>query len=520
MWRWIWILLLGPGWLEAQKVTQSSFSLTASETQCSVGKAVDQVGSGERQVFFWFLLTGGAGLPSMTVEWLDPSGQVAQFASYERLPAGASLCFLNQMPVAGFEAAAKPGRWTARVVAGGRVVLEKQFTLKGDAAEARGLRVRSVSRVETAGGSTDIVVEGSGISQESMVHLAVYSLANAWQFLASLPAGAGPAGAAEGGRVSIRYPARLSPGEYWVIVKNLDGAQSAPVRLLVSTDRGYVLPIAAGEQWIITQGPYGGTSHWGKSLHAWDIAPLSLRTGGCVTAMRDGIVHAFDRREVQNSRGRSFGNYITIQHDDGEFSHYAHLRSGTFVVRTGQRVVAGQALAMVGNSGHTLGAGGGYHVHAHVTSSFAAGSPSIPFTYSGMGNVAKGKVVSNPTPLTGSCGVAYDGPLEVSRVKKPDSVREPAWTASVGLEEWWQQSVSVPAGAKALDLSVVSKKAAEEKVDVYLISPSGMQYGGPFADAKQTRVERPEAGAWWIRIQGVKGSGVPINFEVWGGVVR
>jgi len=60
----------------------------------------------------------------------------------------------------------------------------------------------------------------------------------------------------------------------------------------------------------------------------------------------------------------------------------------------------------------------------------------------------------------------------------------------------------------------------EEKVDVYLISPSGMQYGGPYSDARQTRVEQPEAGAWWIRVQGVKGTGGPIAFEVWGGVVR
>ena len=34
---------------------------------------------------------------------------------------------------------------------------------------------------------------------------------------------------------------------------------------------------------------------------------------------------------------------------------------------TAQRVEAGQKLAVVGNSGYTLGPGGGYHVHVHIT---------------------------------------------------------------------------------------------------------------------------------------------------------
>ncbi len=492
-------------------MTQSALSLSASEERCATGKPITELVNTERQIFFRFLLERASGLQGLTVEWLAPGAQVVDFENYDQLPRAAAMCFVTQIPIAGFEAAQKPGQWSVRVVAQGRVLHEKKFLLKGDPAAARGPFVRSTSRVETSPTETEIQLEGVGFTAESYVHLAVYSPANAWQFLASMT----PA-AVNASRLIVKYNARLSPGEYWLIVKNLDGSQSAPARLLVVTERGYTLPFAAGEQWIITQGPYGGTSHWGRSLHAWDLAPLSPRSGGCVTAMRSGIVHAFDRGERQNVHSRSFGNYITLQHEDGEYSHYSHLRTGTFVVRSGQRVEAGQALAIVGNSGHTMGSNGGIHVHAHVTREFRAASQSIPFTYSGVPDARKGKVVTNSTPLVGSCGVTFEGPVLQSKTARPPA--GPRWQARVGLSEWWTETLTVPKGAKALEVLVAWTKKDAQKVDVYLVSPSGSQYGGPYADPRRMRIEQPESGAWRISVQGVKADGDPIEFEVKGNV--
>ncbi len=497
----------------AQRVTESSLSLTASEDKCAVGRAVSTVDNTERQVFFRFLLARGAGVSGLTVEWLAPGARVMEFLNYEQLPSAPLMCFVTQMPVAGFEQAGMPGEWSVRVVARGTVLHERKFTLKGDAASARGLFVRRVTRLESSATETDLQLDGAGMNGESMAHLATYSATSAWQFIASMPLQT-----VDAGRFLARYAGRLSPGEYWVVVKNSDGTQSAPARLLVQSEQGYSLPIAGGEQWIVTQGPYGGTSHWGRSLHAWDLAPVSLRSGGCVVAMRAGIVHAFDRGERQNSQGRSFGNLITIQHEDGEFSHYAHLRSGTFVVRTGQRVEAGQALATVGNSGHTLGQGGGYHVHAHVTRGFAASNQSIPFTYSNAPEAARGKLVMNPLPLIGNCSVQYDGPVEVSSNKKTEPAG-PKWNGRVGLSEWWTETIVVPKGARALDVLTAWNKDMN-KVDVYLTSPSGFQYGGPYENAERLRVSQPESGSWRISVQGVKANGEAIDFEVRGNIAR
>lgn len=495
----------------AQKVTESTLSLTASEDRCAVGKPVSAVDNTERQIFFRFLLARAAGVTGLTVEWLAPGARVMEFLNYEQLPAAPLMCFVTQMPIAGFDQASQPGEWTVRIVARGTVIHEKKFTLKGDLASARGLAVRRVTRTEPTPTSTGLQLDGVGLNSESVVHLATYSASSAWQFIASLPAQQ-----IDPGRFLATYNAKLAPGEYWIVVKNTDGAQSAPARLLIESAQGYSLPIAGGEQWIITQGPYGGTSHWGRSLHAWDIAPVSLRSGGCVVAMRAGIVHAFDRGEHQNSHGRSFGNLITIEHDDGEFSHYAHLRTGTFVVKTGQRVEAGQALATVGNSGHTLGQGGGYHVHAHVTRGFAAANQSIPFAFSNLPDVAKGRLVTNPLPLIGACNVQYDGPIQSSAKPPPG----PRWTAKVGLTEWWTQTIHVPKGARALDILTAWTNKESTKVDVYLTSPSGYQYGGPYENAERLRVEQPESGNWRISVQGVKATGDSIEFEVRGNLTR
>jgi murein DD-endopeptidase MepM/ murein hydrolase activator NlpD len=515
-WRGLWagLLFTGLGW--AQQVTESTLSLTASEDRCAVGRPVTQVDATERQLFFRFLLSRGAGLSGLTVEWLAPGAQVMEFVNYEQLPSAPLLCFVTQLPLAGFEQASRPGEWTVRVVARGRVIHQKKFVLKADEAAARGLAVRRVSRGAESSGQTDLLLEGAGLTAESAVHLAMYSPTSAWQFIASMsPASVEP------GRITVKYPGSLAPGEYWIVVKNIDGLQSAPVRLLIESQQGYVLPTAGGEQWIITQGPYGGTSHWGRSLHAWDIAPVSLRTGGCVVAMRGGIVHAFDRKERQNVHSRSFGNFITIQHDDGEFSHYAHLRTGSFVVKTGQRVVAGQALATVGNSGHTLGQGGGYHLHVHITRGFAASSQSIPFTFANAPGAAKGKLVNSNTPLVGSCQIMHDGPIEVSRSASPKSEPDgPKWSAKVALSEWWTQTIQVPRGAKALDVITAWAAKQDQRVDVYLTSPSGYQYGGPYQDPERLRVERPESGPWRISVQGVKTNGDGIEFEIRGAIAR
>lgn len=56
------------------------------------------------------------------------------------------------------------------------------------------------------------------------------------------------------------------------------------------------------------------------------------------------------------------GNHVVIDHGDGAWGVYAHLRRGSTVVSPGERVSAGQQIGDVGNSGNTSEP----HMHFHL----------------------------------------------------------------------------------------------------------------------------------------------------------
>lgn len=56
------------------------------------------------------------------------------------------------------------------------------------------------------------------------------------------------------------------------------------------------------------------------------------------------------------------GNHVVIEHAQGEYSVYAHMKTGSPKVKAGDRVEAGQALGAVGTSGNSTEP----HLHFHV----------------------------------------------------------------------------------------------------------------------------------------------------------
>jgi murein DD-endopeptidase MepM/ murein hydrolase activator NlpD len=55
-------------------------------------------------------------------------------------------------------------------------------------------------------------------------------------------------------------------------------------------------------------------------------------------------------------------NYVLVRHDDGTLGNYAHLAKGGVKVVVGQRVDAGELIALSGNTGFSSGA----HLHFSV----------------------------------------------------------------------------------------------------------------------------------------------------------
>ena len=59
-------------------------------------------------------------------------------------------------------------------------------------------------------------------------------------------------------------------------------------------------------------------------------------------------------KAVKENRMVLFGNYVVIDHGNGEFSHLGHLQPGSVKVAVGDKVRAGQPVGLVGTSGSSL----------------------------------------------------------------------------------------------------------------------------------------------------------------------
>src|SRR5262249_17415626 len=91
---------------------------------------------------------------------------------------------------------------------------------------------------------------------------------------------------------------------------------------------------------------------WGKPI----LAPAP----GVVAAVNDSIED--NTPGHMDPKAPPGGNYVVIDHGNGEFSLLAHLRRGSVKVRVGDRVVAGQVVGACGNSGKSNGP----HLHYNL----------------------------------------------------------------------------------------------------------------------------------------------------------
>ncbi len=437
-----------------------------NEALCSITSPAAVFLSEDREIFVRVIPRSYRATDRITLQWLDPMGAVEQQNMYVDLPASRQVCLVSRLSVAGLSPATKPGVWTVRVLLNGGPAGERPFRIAASAG-SHGVEITSAIPHEVDSECTRLDLEGSGFSLDSVVHFARFTEAGGWQYLAAeLPRHQSAT------RLSVQACA-LEPGEYIVVLRAGDGSFSLPARFVIETRGGYQAPVPAGEHWVVTQGPYGSFSHWNRSLHAWDIAP---KAGRYVVAMRSGIVHTHDLGLHQTPNQHSFGNYISIDHEDGEYSHYAHLATGLFLVRDGERVQQGQRLAVVGNSGYTLGNGGGYHVHVHVTRSPLISAQSVPFQF---------------------------GAPRAAKATAPDP-------ESVQVAQWWTRGLTVPNKTAGLSIHMRVEKASEG-LNLHVTGPDGRSYG-PYPD--EVHFDHPLPGEWLISVQGMRGGAEPIGFRI------
>lgn len=102
----------------------------------------------------------------------------------------------------------------------------------------------------------------------------------------------------------------------------------------------------------------------------------SFHTGVDIAApLGTPIVAAAAGRVVEAGPAQGFGNWVVVQHPDGTYSVYGHMR--TYEVETGQDVVAGQLIAQVGNEGISTGP----HLHFEVRAGSSNGTSEDPLAW-------------------------------------------------------------------------------------------------------------------------------------------
>ncbi|WP_331773826.1 M23 family metallopeptidase [Sulfurospirillum sp. 1612] len=117
----------------------------------------------------------------------------------------------------------------------------------------------------------------------------------------------------------------------------------------------YRLPYRAGSRQMVTQGFNGTFTHFGASQYAVDF---NLKEGTGVYAARAGRVIEVKSDSNKGGPNRSFlkdANHIVIEHHDGTFALYAHLKQHGVVVRLGEQVRAGELIGYSGKTGYARG---------------------------------------------------------------------------------------------------------------------------------------------------------------------
>lgn len=186
--------------------------------------------------------------------------------------------------------------------------------------------------------------------------------------------------------VAVRGPSPTSGHRLSLVA--MDGHVRVPQRFAVDWAK-------LGDDGLLFRGDPADVANW----YGYD-EPVYAAAAGVVIVARDG---APDRSAMNTTppavmeAADAVGNVVVVDIGEGRFATYAHLKPGSLLVAEGERVVEGQALARIGNSGNTLGP----HLHFHVSDAREPlASEGLPFRLRRFDLV--GRVPALPALLAGT----------------------------------------------------------------------------------------------------------------------
>ncbi len=138
----------------------------------------------------------------------------------------------------------------------------------------------------------------------------------------------------------------------------------------------YILPYPVGGSYRVSQANCTDYSHSGLLSYAFDF---EMPIGTSVAAARGGVVVHVIEEFLDGDDEWYHSNLVRIGHGDGSYALYAHLTRNGALVEIGQSVVAGEIIALSGNTGYTLDLP---HLHFQVAPcSFYENCGTLPVTF-------------------------------------------------------------------------------------------------------------------------------------------
>lgn len=164
-------------------------------------------------------------------------------------------------------------------------------------------------------------------------------------------------------------------------------------------------------------------SHYGLDL-GWNNNYCEGRNQP-IYASADGTIHSI---KDNDTTGKSWGNFIKINHGGNEYTLYAHLKTGSLLVRVGDKVKQGQRIATMGTTGESQGNHLHFEIYKGGTGTNYRVDP-LPLTYVFEGQIVHRddqRIVKYYTPITPS--VARDTNKDQIKTLKYVNVRAGAGT--------------------------------------------------------------------------------------------
>jgi hypothetical protein len=130
---------------------------------------------------------------------------------------------------------------------------------------------------------------------------------------------------------------------------------------------------------VDTNGKYArGDSNEIKNWYGYGIDVYAVCDGVITSTRNDFAESPTLSGYIVASAENATGNYISMNIGNGQYVFYEHLKPGSIIVKPGQKVKKGQAIASIGFTGQTTGP----HLHFHIADANSPlGAEGIPFEF-------------------------------------------------------------------------------------------------------------------------------------------